>query len=36
MIKLLGLALGGIGLAFRLNPLPVIVAAALLSGLLAG
>lgn len=36
MIKLLGLLVVGLGFALRLNPLPVIVGASLLSGLLAG
>lgn len=36
MIKLAGLLVVGLGFAFRLNPLPVIVGASLLSGLLAG
>lgn len=36
MIKLLGLVLVGVGFAFRLNPLPVVVVAGLVTGLLAG
>lgn len=36
MIKLLGLVLVGVGFAFRVNPLLVVVAAGLLTGVLAG